>query len=364
MNRPLRICYLIDGLTRAGTETQLLALIRSLDRRRFAPSLVLLNGGDDLSRELAPRDCPVLPLRLRSLASRQSVRAAASLTRFLRRERIDIVQTYFLDSTYFGVPIARLNGVRRVLRVRNNLGHWLTPRHRALGRVMGRLVDATLTNCEPARRAVIDAEGGPARKVLVLENGVDVERFRDIPAPRTPVQHVGAIANLRPVKGIDGLIRAARQLRSRHPHLQFHVAGEGPQRPELERLIADLRLTGHFHLHGAIADIPAFIGSLDLVVVPSLAEGMSNAILESMAAARPIIATDVGANRRLLADGRCGVLVGSGNAHALANGIERVLTDPEWCRQLAVQAKHHATAVYSREAMIGRFEQFYERLCA
>ena len=90
MKRPIRICYLIDGLTRAGTETQLLALIRSLDRRRFKPSLVLLNGEDDLSRELAPADCPVLRLGLHSLRSVRSLAATTSLIRFWRRERIDI----------------------------------------------------------------------------------------------------------------------------------------------------------------------------------------------------------------------------------------------------------------------------------
>src|SRR4051812_22604486 len=117
MTRPIRICFVIDGLTRAGTETQLLALIRSFDRRRFVPSLVLLGGDDELSRELAP-DCPVLRLGLRSLCSPQAVRAGAKLMCFWRQQRIDIVQTYFLDSTYFAVPLARLSGVRRVVRVR------------------------------------------------------------------------------------------------------------------------------------------------------------------------------------------------------------------------------------------------------
>src|SRR4051794_16550467 len=101
MKRPIRICFVIDGLTRAGTETQLLALIRSIDRRRFAPSLVLLNGEDPLSRELAPSDCPTIRLGLASLRSPRALRAGAKLSAYWRRQRIDVVQTYFLDSTYF-----------------------------------------------------------------------------------------------------------------------------------------------------------------------------------------------------------------------------------------------------------------------
>jgi glycosyltransferase involved in cell wall biosynthesis len=355
---------MIDGLTRAGTETQLLALIRSLDRRRFEPSLVLLNGENDLSRELEPTDCPVLRLGVHSLCSRQAMHAGAKLGRLWRRERVDIVQTYFLDSTYFGVPLARLNGVRRVVRVRNNLSHWLTPRHRALGRLMGRLVDVTLTNCEPARDALLQAEGGPASKVVVLENGVDLQRFTAVAPPREPPTRIGTVANLRPVKGIDVLIRAAAQLIRRFPDLEFHIAGEGEERARLERLVHELALHERFFLPGTVADVPAFLSRLDLVVAPSHAEGMSNALLEAMAAGRPIVATDVGANRRLLRDGQLGVMAPPGDAPALAAGVAQLLRDPPHALRLAAAARQHVADQYSREAMRQRFERFYERLCA
>src|SRR5262245_41457558 len=364
MKRVIRICFVIDGLTRAGTETQLLALIRSLDRRRFAPTLALLNGEDDLSRELEPTNCPVFRLGIRSLCSRQALHAGAKLGRLWRRDRVDIVQTYFLDSTYFGVPLARLNGIRRVVRVRNNLSHWLTPRHRALGRLLGRLVDVTLTNCEPAREALLAAEGGSPSKVVVLENGVDLQRFAAVAPPRDRPSRIGAIANLRAVKGIDVLIRAAAQLIPRFPDLEFHIAGEGEQRASLERLVHELALHERFFLPGTVADVPAFLSRLDLVVAPSHAEGMSNALLEAMAAGRPIVATDVGANRRLLRDGQLGVLAPPGDAPALAAGVAQLLGDPPNALRVAAAARRHVTAEYSREAMRHRFERFYERLSA
>src|SRR5262245_57041510 len=101
----IRLSFVIDRLTRGGTETQLLALIRSLDRARFDPSLVLLDGTDADSRELAPADCPVLRLGLTRLHRPAAVAAAARLARFWRGLRVDLVQTYFLDSVYFGVPL-------------------------------------------------------------------------------------------------------------------------------------------------------------------------------------------------------------------------------------------------------------------
>src|SRR4051812_45763815 len=102
---PVRVCFLIDDLANAGTETQLLALIRHLDRSRIEPYLCLLRGESELSRSLEPDSCPVLRLGVRSLRGPRTLAAAWKLGRFLRRQRIDILQVYFPDSTYFGVPV-------------------------------------------------------------------------------------------------------------------------------------------------------------------------------------------------------------------------------------------------------------------
>src|SRR5262245_19660507 len=181
---PVRVCFLIDRLSRAGTETQLLALIRSFDRSHVEPYLVLLDGEDDTSRGLEPADCPVLRLGVRSFVGSKAVRAALKLIRFLRHQQIHILQAYFLDSVYFGAPMARLAGVRRIIRVRNNAGYWVTRKHRLLGKIYGRLCDITLTNSEQGREALL-AEGVAAGRLTVLENGVDVERFAGGKPPNT-----------------------------------------------------------------------------------------------------------------------------------------------------------------------------------
>jgi glycosyltransferase involved in cell wall biosynthesis len=356
---------LIDRLTRGGTESQLLALIRALDRRHVASTLVLLDGTDEESRSLEPDDCPVLRLGLTSLHRPTTFAAAAKLMRFWREHGADIVQTYFLDSSYFGVPLARLAGIRRVVRVRNNLGHWLTPAHRRLGRLLGRLVDVTLTNCEPARQALLEAEGGPERKVAVLENGVDLERFSavdDVPGGGSP--RIGVVANLRPVKGVDVFLRAAAELRTRFPATTFHVAGQGEQRQELERLVADLNLSDRVTFHGPVVDVPAFLSTLAVAVLPSHAEGMSNAVLEYLAAGRPVVATNVGANPHLLSGGEFGVLAPPGDSAALAAAVGGLLDDPATAMKLAAAGRRHVFEHYSRDAMRQRFETFYTRLAA
>src|SRR5262249_28567471 len=159
------------------TETQLVALIRYLDRRRVRPYLCLLRGDSPLSRSLEPDDCPVLRLGARSFHRPAAPPGAVRLARFLRRERVDVWQASFPGSTLSGVPVGRLAGVPHVVRTRNNLGHDLRPLHRWLGRLCNPFVTLTVANCEACRRSLLADEGASPGKVVVLENGVDLSRF-------------------------------------------------------------------------------------------------------------------------------------------------------------------------------------------
>jgi glycosyltransferase involved in cell wall biosynthesis len=359
--RPVRVCFLIDNLSRAGTEMQMLALLCSLDRAAVEPSLVLLDGENDLSSSLEPDHCPVLRLGVKKLISRKGLAAAHRFARFLRQQGTDILQAYFLDSTYFGVFAARWAGVRKVVRVRNNLGYWLTRKHRLLHRLYGPWIDLSLTNSAEGK-AALEAEGVPAARIAVLENGVDVERFATDPPRFAKEVCVGAVANLRPVKRLDLLIRAAAKLLPRHPGLRFEVAGDGPQRPELEILIAELGIADRFRLLGQVSDVPAFLASLDVAVLCSSTEGMSNAVLEYMAAGRPIVATSVGANAQLLRDGEDGLLVEPENLAELTAGIKRLVSNPDLARRLGASARRRACESFSRDAMRRRFEHLYRSL--
>src|SRR5713226_7399371 len=133
LKRPIRVCFMLDRLFPAGTESQLVALIRNLNPGRVKPFLCLLDGEDPISRSLEPPNCPVLRLGVRSLKHPETIVRAWRLARFLQQEQIDVLQVYFPDSTYFGVPVGRFAGVPYILRTRNNLNHWMTPTHRLLG---------------------------------------------------------------------------------------------------------------------------------------------------------------------------------------------------------------------------------------
>jgi L-malate glycosyltransferase len=361
---PVRVCFMIDRLSRAGTESQLLALIRELDRSKVLPTLVLLDGEDDLSRALEPADCPMIRLGVCRLVSLGAARAASRLRAFWREHRPDVLQVYFLDAAYFGAPLAKLSGIRKVVRVRNNLGYWVDRKHRVLGRLVSPFVNATLTNTPAGKQTLVEQEGHRPERVVVLENGVDTSRFSRLLLPDTskPRVKVGCVANLRPVKNIDGLMRAAKAALQHFPKLVFEVAGDGEQRAELERLHAELGLGDRFKLRGSVADMPNFLRMVDIAVLPSHSEGMSNALLEYMAAGRAVIATDVGANPELVRHRKDGLIVPVRDEAAMVGAIGDLLAHPLRAAGFGASARTRVEAQYSRDAMRKRFEEFYREL--
>ncbi len=360
--KPVRVCFVIDELARAGTESQLVALLSRLGRSRVLPHLVLLRG--EAPSPLEPAGCPVLRLGVKSLGSVRAAVAGLTFLRFLWDNRIDVVQAYFPDSTRFALPLAWLAGVPHRVRTRNNTGHWAGATDRLLGRVLNAFSTASVANCRAARRSLLADERVNPCRAHVLENGVDLERFLALEPPGGPALVVGAVANLRPVKGLDVLAEAAVRLQAACPDLRFRVAGEGEHRPALESRIARGGLTGRFQLAGACADVPTFLAGLDIAVLPSRSEGLSNSLLEYMAAARPIVATDVGANAEVLRDGVDGLIVPPDDAAALACAIGRLAQDTELSRRLALSARQRAAERYGRAAMVRRFEDFFVGLGA
>lgn len=358
---PIRVSFVIDRLSRAGTESQLLALIRHVDRARIEPTLVLLDGTDEESRSLEPDDCAVIRLGSKKLLSRGGFSAAKRLYNFWHQNRPDVVQAYFLDSSYLAIPLAKIMGVQSTIRVQNNLGYWITPRHRFLNRIMRQLTDKTLTNSESGQMAICRSERLPTSRVIAIENGVDLDRFAGFAPPcRNPTSiRVGCVANLRPVKNIDGLLHAARIVCEQDARVTFAIAGDGEQRAELERLRTALKLENRVEFRGSIVDVPGFLKTVDIAVLPSHSEGMSNALLEFMAAGRAIVASDVGANARLLNNGTCGLLVPPGDSAVLASAIVRLIADSGLAQRLAANARCRVAEGYSREAMCRRFEEFF-----
>jgi glycosyltransferase involved in cell wall biosynthesis len=239
--------------------------------------------------------------------------------------------------------------------------------HRRLEGFAARHADLVCANADAVRAVCIEEEGCHPDRVAVVRNGLDIPRFdalaaqQETPLPLRPGDFaIAVVGNLWPVKGHTTLVEAAALLAGRAPHVKFLCVGEGVMRPVLERRLRELGIEDRVLLLGHRTDVPAILARANAFTLCSSNEGLSNAIMEAMAARLPAIATRVGGNAELLTDGR-GVLVPFGDPRALASAVERILADAQEARAMGRRARAFVEAELSLDRMQSDHEKLYCR---
>ncbi|MFH1144926.1 MAG: glycosyltransferase [Candidatus Eisenbacteria bacterium] len=356
---PIRVLYCIDRIVRGGTESQVVGLINRLDRGRFAPYLCTLRPSESFLDEA---DCPHLELDVRRIFSTSGMARIGRLSRYLRRERIQIMQTFFQDATVVGIAAARLAGVPVRLITFRDLGFWRTLRQEFLMRRVYPMATGFLANSQAVMEHVCAHDGLSPSRVKVIYNGIDLERFRYAEHPEQEAA-IGLIGNLdRPVKRADLFLHTAARVAQRHPHATWHLIGDGHLRAHYEALAADLGLGESVVFTGRIADVPGYLRKLAIGVSCSDSEGFSNAVLEYMLSGCAVIATAVGGNPELVQDGRTGLLVPAGDGEALEDALDRLLGDARARQTLAEQARAMAQRDFGWERCVADHENHYRSL--
>jgi glycosyltransferase involved in cell wall biosynthesis len=279
-----------------------------------------------------------------------------------------VLHAFLFHSYIIAAPAARLARVPVLVAGRRSLSDFKRGRRwvLVLERAATAMTDLLIANAEAVAADARDSEGVPADKVIVIYNGLPDAAFT-VPArtggrPGRPV--VLCVANLKPYKGHRFLVEAAGMLRERGLEVTLRLVGDGPERPALEALAVRHGVDARFL--GARTDADRLLADVDVAVLPSLTEGLSNAVMEAMAAGRPVVATEVGGTGELLRDR--GILVPPGDAAALADGLERLLTDAGYADGLAAAAHAWVSANATLDTMIDRhvavYTELWERKCA
>jgi glycosyltransferase involved in cell wall biosynthesis len=322
----IRIFLMINNFETGGSERQFVELAKNIDKKAFQVHLGCLNRGGPWGKNLG--DVPEFPLG-GSLLGLTSMLARRRLSRHLRRSKIQVAHAFDFYTNLALIPAARLAGGSVVIGGHRQIGDLLTPAKFRAQALAFRWCDAVTCNSEAAAERLVKA-GVAREKLFVIGNSVELEGVEPEKAavPKTGKPRVGMVARMNAEsKNHTGFLRIAAMVAAHIPDVEFLLAGDGPLRPKLERQAMELGLANQVIFLGDRRDIAEVLASLDVAVLTSTSESLSNAILEAMAVGLPVAAYDVGGNSELLNEQR-GVLVAANDEDAFAAAIRRFLGDP------------------------------------
>jgi glycosyltransferase involved in cell wall biosynthesis len=379
MGERLKVSYVVDHLAhaRAGTENQLFMLLPELSHRYgYELELVCLRENDWLASQSAFLGCTVRFFEISNFKSPSAYLNWWRLVRHYRESQPDIVHSFFPVANIVGVLAAVAGGVRGVVSSRRDYGEWMRRRYLAVTRFANYFTAGIITNSLAVKELTVRKERYPARKVRVIQNGIDLTKVRRPPCDDElreslgiPAGHavVTLVANFRPMKRHETLVGAAAQVLSKRRNVTFlcvgrdHVAGQ-PRRRLMMRLASEAGIDDHFRVVHADGNILQYLSITDIGVNCSYGEGISNAIMEYMACEIPVVAAASGGNVDLVRDGQTGLCFPVGDSAKLAAHVLQLLDDAALARRLGVSGRKMLHEQMSLDAMARAFCIAYESM--
>lgn len=369
-----RLLFIIDNLRPGGAQKALLAMARAARDAGMAPEVWCLGGTSEIEAQFDAAGVPVTGARG---SAWKTLATPLWLAWRIRRRKVALVQTFLFYSDVAGRlagRAARLTqcGGRPVIvssvRATNIRNRWW---QFALQRATAPLADAFTAVSARTLEFAVEREGVDRLRAEVIANGIDLAGFAASPdraAARKALDLpddafvFGTIGRLHEQKGHTHLLEAAARIAAAQPKAVFLIAGYGPLEGELKARAEKLGLRDRVRFLGYRTDVAALLAAMDVFVLPSLWEGMSNAVLEAMAAGRPVIATAVDGNVDQVVDGETGLLVPPADAEALAEAMARLARDPQVARDMGRRGRERAERDFSLTRMTEAYVALYRKL--
>lgn len=353
---PINVLYIIDSLTHGGTERQLVELIRNLDRSRVSSHLCTLKPSQGFFDEL---DIPKICLHYSSFASLKIIGVVKSLSKFIKQNEIQIVQTFFQDPFLLASLAKPLNRYMLIGSFRD-MGFWRTPGESRKMRLSYPFFDGFIANSEAVKESFVVTDGLPPEKITVIYNGFDLNTIPEDSIPITASPVIGIVANLnRPVKRVQDFILAAAQVYRIVPDARFVIVGGGHLQKEFQALADRSGIAHCTSFTGMISNPLQHVRGFTVGVITSETEGFCNAIIEYMACGVPVIATRTGGNVEMIDEGENGYLYEVGNVDELAAKLLLLLDDRQACTGIGIKNADKVRNRYSIEQMIESHQKLY-----
>lgn len=367
--RPLNVLFLITSMPVGGAEVLLANLVRRMDRTRVVPQIGCLKEPGPLGEELKNE----VKIHANLIKHKYDFAVINRLSTLMKTESIDAVITVGAgDKMFWGRLAARRANVPVVLSALHSTGwpdgvgrlnRWLTP-----------ITDGFIAVAKQHGEFLVEFERFPEKKVFVIPNGVDTQKYTFDLNCRNQLREqwgieksapvVGIVAALRPEKNHLLFLRVAGKVINHVPDAQFVIAGDGPEREKLEIAVSDHKLARHVHFLGNCDNIPGVLSAVDVFALTSQNEASPVSILEAMACERPVVAPNVGSISESVLENQTGYLVDVGNAEQMTKKWTELLNDEDLRNKMGVEARHHVVQTGSLDAMTRGYQELITDLYA
>ena len=374
--RPTLVLHVIHHLVVGGMENGLVNLINHMPKSSFRHAIACIEDFSDFRERLTRSDVKVYALRRSHIGVWRLRHKLFRLCRLLRPAIVHTRNRSALDAL---LP-ARLAGVRCCVHgehgrdVDDLRGDKKKPA--LLRRLHAPLIDRYITVSKDLEEYLVRRVGIPGTRVTQIYNGVDIDRFSAVATKRSALLPpsfigedniiIGTVGRIQPVKDQATLAQAFSRLLQTCPELaeraRLAIVGNGPLLGDLRDLVNRLGIAERTWLPGSVQNIPDVLRTFDVFVLPSLAEGISNTILEAMASRLPVLATNVGGNTELVQEGRSGRFFEPKDINSLVKLLAAYCTDPSLRRTHAEASRRIAVEQFSLTPMVEKYQQVYEEV--
>lgn len=363
----IRLLKFINIFAIGGTERQFVNLVKRLDESRFDVHLACFKRWGEFLGEIEASGRPLTDYAIKKLLSYRTLQQQWRFAAYLRKHRIQVLHTYGFYPNLFAIPAAKLAGVPVKIAAIRDMGAYMGPVHTRLQRAICGMADCVLVNAEAVQRWLV-GQGYSSEKIRVIRNGIV---FKPAERPSALRQEFGlpantrliaAICRLNPEKGVDYFVEAAAVVSGRHDDARFLVVGDGSEKKALEKQAERLGIERKVIFTGFRTDTPQILPELSISVLPSLTEGLSNTLLESMAAGVPVVATNVGGNPEIVVDGKTGMLVPARHSASMARAMCELLENPQLAETMGRAGKQRVADHFSVDQTVRQTEDLYADL--
>ena len=368
MEKKIHIMHILQTLETGGLENGLVNQINNIDTERYKISVCCLNSSGAMEKRIKNKQTKIIVIGEKP---GKAYTLPFKIVAILKKEKVDIVYTHNCYSGIYGGIAARMlfkpliHGEHGFDYDENSGNIANTKKERFICRIANQITCVSVS----LKKIVCENLRVKPSKVIIIPNGVDFERFSNIKNSATIKKDlkidtdsivIGSVGRLHHQKNYELLIRSFANLKELY-NISMVLVGDGPERKRLHNLASELGVSNRIKFVGERDDIPFLLNLMDIFVLPSFLEGMSNTILEAMCAGCPVVASDVGGNPYIIANEKLGFLFKNNSQIDLSEKMKKLIDDRTLRLHIGLNSKKHVETHYSIDKMIMQYENLYSK---